>query len=582
MNKKLICERSELGFATRRIWVVLLLLLISVGMQTAAQEQETIRVTGKLVRVMGPGGETTGWSIRLESEITVDGKPVRSIEVEGPASKLDKLENKCVKAQGQINHRHGVVRGDWPVLMIFTIEVNFTVSSGVDLVQHVSGSNTRNNDFASPYCYHFQLPNFTTAGNAVVVGFTFQNNPTPAVSDDQGDSYALQVNYFDSADSQSIGIATAFNVVAGARLISVCFSSDPGGYVQPMATEFDNVIAMDATGTASQGSGTSVSPGALTPTVTGDLAYQLVYSLSTNQSSFTAGSQSNISWNLLSADLLDGWAAQYGQYNSTASLTPTLTMGTSQKWISAAILLQTGTSGGVPSGMRIVHLVHENIPEHTASGGTGNPFPNPLALQFPSSGNLLVAMIGGGYNSATITSMTDTNNNTWSQVGTTQVIAGNDTALAYYTGNAVSSSNLALTLQWSATDGDFTAFLYDVTGAAASPLDTSAGTTGYQSSAGNLTLPFTITPAEANELIFAETVWDYNTGAGMLPQGAFFDTNTFDGESQSGPEPVDENNNWGHLLTTGTAPVDITWEIMFSGLPVNDWAAMAVAFKPTP
>ncbi|MGB2591015.1 MAG: LamG-like jellyroll fold domain-containing protein, partial [Candidatus Acidiferrum sp.] len=36
------------------------------------------------------------------------------------------------------------------------------------LVQHVSSSNTRNNSFSSPYCYHFQLPNFTTAGNAVV------------------------------------------------------------------------------------------------------------------------------------------------------------------------------------------------------------------------------------------------------------------------------------------------------------------------------------------------------------------------------------------------------------------------------
>ncbi|HET7208804.1 MAG TPA: LamG-like jellyroll fold domain-containing protein, partial [Terriglobales bacterium] len=62
-------------------------------------------------------------------------------------------------------------------------------SSTPDLVQHVSSSNTRgggsvNNTFTSPYCYHFQLPNSTTAGNAVVVGFTFNSNPTPRVSDD--------------------------------------------------------------------------------------------------------------------------------------------------------------------------------------------------------------------------------------------------------------------------------------------------------------------------------------------------------------------------------------------------------------
>jgi hypothetical protein len=470
-----------------------------------------------------------------------------------------------------------------------TLTVLPSGGSGPDLVQHVSGSNTRNNGFASPNCYHFQLPNFTTAGNAVVVGFTFQNNPTPSVSDDKGNSYSVQVNYYNTADTQSIAIAAAFNVVAGTRVISVCFSSDPGGFVQPMATEFDNVVGMDGSVTtatnASNGSGTPVSPGTLTPTVSGDLVYQVVYSISSNQpnqSSFTAGVQSNISWNLLSADLMDGWAAQYGQYNSMAPLTPTLTMGNSQKWITAAVLLQTGSTGSLPAGMRIVHLQHENIPEHTSSGGTGNPFPNPTHLQFPSTGNLLVAMMGGGNNSCVITGMSDTNGNSWHQAGATQVIAGNDTVQAFYAGSASSSSNLALTVNWSASDGDFTIFLYDVTGAAASPLDTTAGATNTQTTAGNLTMPFNITPAGANELIFAETVWDYNTGSGMLPSGSFFDTNTFDGESQSGPEPVDENNAWGHIITANTAPVSITWQVMFGGLPVQNWAGMAVAFKPGP
>ena len=141
--------------------------------------------------------------------------------------------------------------------------------------------------------------------------------------------------------------------------------------------------------------------GNLRPTVSGDLAYQIVFSLSVNQSSFTAGSQENIGWNLLSADLMDGWAGQYGVYGSASAINPTMSMGTSQNWVTAAILLQEGNAGSVPSGMRIVHLVHENIPYHTAAGGTGTPFPNPVPLQFPSSGNLLVAMIGGGTNEPT-------------------------------------------------------------------------------------------------------------------------------------------------------------------------------------
>jgi chitodextrinase len=472
---------------------------------------------------------------------------------------------------------------------ISSLAVTVTVTSSqngdpamAQVVQHVSSSNTRNNNFSSPYCYHFQLPNLTTAGNALVVGFTFNGNPTPSVSDDQGDSFTTQVNYYDSADTQSIGIATAFNIVAGARVISVCFSSDPGGYTQPMATEFNNVIGIDGPGSGSQGTGTSVASGSLTPSVTGDLAYQVGFSLSVNQSSFTAGSQSNISWSLLSADILDGWAAQYGLYNSTASISPTLSMGTSQKWISAGLLLKTGTSGSVPSGMRIVHLVHENVPYHTDAGGTGNPFPNPTTVQFPSTGNLLVAMIGGGYLACTVTGVIDNNSNAWAQAGGTEIQANNDVSQAFYAGNATTSGNLRMTVSWSATDGDFTLFLYDITGAAASPLDTATGATGSQSNAGNLTMPYTVNPADPGELVFAEIIWDENTGSGIAGSGWLFDTNTFSGESESGPEPIDQNNGWGHYVTTSTSPVNVTWESMFAGLAVGNWSSVAVAFKPAP
>jgi hypothetical protein len=257
-----------------------------------------------------------------------------------------------------------------------------TLSGGPTLIQHVSGSNTRGIQFTSPFCYYFRLPNPTTAGNAVIVGFTFSNNPTPTVTDDQNNRYNIVEKYNDAADNHSVAVVAAFNVSAGARKISVCFNSDPGTYVQPMATEFDNVIAVDGSGAGSNGTGTSVTTGSLTPTVSGDLVYQIVFSLSASQSSFIAGSQGNIAWNLLSADLTDGWAAQYGVYDSTSAINPTMSMGTNQKWVSAAILLEAGTSGSVPSGMRIVHLVHENIPYHTAAGGTGNPFPNPVRFSF--------------------------------------------------------------------------------------------------------------------------------------------------------------------------------------------------------
>jgi hypothetical protein len=276
---------------------------------------------------------------------------------------------------------------------------------------------------------------------------------------------------------------------------------------------------------------------------------------------------------------MDGWAGQIGVLRASSPVSPSLTLGTADKWVSAAILLKAGSAGAVPGGLRIVHLAHENIPYHTSAGGTGAPFANPLPLQFPCSGNLLVAMIGGGNAPETVTSMTDTSGNTWSQAGPTY--AGGDAIVqVYYAGNATPSSDLGLTSQWAATLGDFTYFLYDVAGASSTPLDTTAGGSGNQSTAGNLTLPFTLTPASTGEIVFSQVMWDYNTGSGLV--GQLFDTNTFTGESESGPEPVDENNGWGHAITTTTQPMSFTWNLLFGDLPVGAWAGMAVAFKANP
>ncbi len=203
----------------------------------------------------------------------------------------------------------------------------------------VSGSQcyTRNNGFFQSFCYFYQLPGLTTAGNSVIVGFTYQNNVTPTVTDDIGNSYTIEETYFDAADGQSVGIAAAFNIAAGARVISLCFNSDPGAYVQPMATEFDNVIGIDGAGSATQGNSVVASPGNMTATVSGDVVYQVAVSLSFSQTSFTASSQNGVTWNLLSADLMDGLAGQYGVDASTGAINPIISMGTSQNWISAGI-----------------------------------------------------------------------------------------------------------------------------------------------------------------------------------------------------------------------------------------------------
>jgi heat shock protein HslJ len=81
-----------------------------------------LTVSGKLQKSMGIGGESTGWTITLDSKIDVDGKPVDSIEVQGSKKTLESLADQPVEASGVIVHKTGVERGSWPVLQIKKIE----------------------------------------------------------------------------------------------------------------------------------------------------------------------------------------------------------------------------------------------------------------------------------------------------------------------------------------------------------------------------------------------------------------------------------------------------------------------------
>ena len=86
-----------------RIAAVVALIFMCTAVQAAPQTQPKMTVTGTLARAMAIGGESTGWSIQVDPEITVDGKPVHSIEISyKDAKKLEQLANKRVKATGKL------------------------------------------------------------------------------------------------------------------------------------------------------------------------------------------------------------------------------------------------------------------------------------------------------------------------------------------------------------------------------------------------------------------------------------------------------------------------------------------------
>jgi heat shock protein HslJ len=131
-----------------RIGQVLALLCICFA--ATAQEQK-ITATGKLVRAMAIGGESTGWTIQLDSEIDIGGKQVHSIEVASQdATKLKQFENKHVRASGTISHRHGVERRDRSILDVSSIEEiemksAFNLAGSEWLLEDLAGSGVIDN-----------------------------------------------------------------------------------------------------------------------------------------------------------------------------------------------------------------------------------------------------------------------------------------------------------------------------------------------------------------------------------------------------------------------------------------------------
>jgi hypothetical protein len=90
--------------------------------QAPAQKEQKLTVTGKLVRQMAIGAESTGWAVEFPA-MTIEDKQVHSLQVSySNSSKLEKLENKRVKASGKLGHKQGVETGQQPVLEISSIK----------------------------------------------------------------------------------------------------------------------------------------------------------------------------------------------------------------------------------------------------------------------------------------------------------------------------------------------------------------------------------------------------------------------------------------------------------------------------
>lgn len=452
------------------------------------------------------------------------------------------------------------------------------------LVQHASCPNSRNtgNQQSNTPDYKCPLPEPSQSGNAIIVGVRSAAQGSFSISDDKSNSYTL-VNSVSDGSGTYVAIYLAINVASGTRFIDFHRTTPNADAAALSVSEYYNVAlssAVDKSNCNAGSSSTSITAGSMTPAVSGDLLWQWATNgsggggLPNSVSSFTAGSQSNITWQLLGTDLYDGTATEAGIYNATSAINPTFTSGTSESFTSCAIALKAASAGTAPTqAFRIIHMLHQQHPKSAA-----NPFP----IQFPTSGNLIVASyISGGSN---ISSVSSSPSNTWSSTGAP---AGSEgiTALSqiYYAGNATTANNMTISFNRNDNTSDGTLMMYDFTGASATPLDKdSAGQTGNQTSqvSSFTTCNGCLTPSAANEVIIANAGWNWCTGNGVsAPSGALFDPATDTGNSVNGPESADQNNGWMHYYEPGTSALSVTWSPMACSQAEGEWAGRVAAFS---
>jgi hypothetical protein len=444
--------------------------------------------------------------------------------------------------------------------------------------------------------YNCPLPNPTGAGNLLVVWVRYSNANSPTVSFTDnigGNTYTQATSCLDNSNNQTESrLYYVQNVKSGVNLVTVHFSAS-STLVQMQPYEFYNVATTSALDQAvcDVSSGTSISSGALPDlSASGDLIVH--FGFTDNDTAITScatGSESDIAWRMRAA-LISGpepMCFQYGNYNSTASFSPTMTFSASGSYISLAAAFKAANAGTPPGpGIRVVYVQHDDGSTESSTS---------FSAQLPVSGNLIAELSTAGCvspslaNCAYATAIAD-GTNAWTQVGSTYVGVAGPVGAIWYAKN-VSPGFYPLSITMHPAGGGrvypLSWIMYDIAGAdAVSPLDLNFGGAGNglatSDNSGLDSSPvttFTATPSKQNEVILAEAGYGWDTFTGLIsPTGAQFLSANY--ISETNWTWCDLNGGWG-LFYNGTSTAAETWtwtHNMSSGQGAGAGVGLGVAF----
>ena len=475
------------------------------------------------------------------------------------------------------------------VLFVLLLAAVGAAAQTPTLIQDVNCPNSGDYGSGTGNTYTCALPEPVSAtGNIVLIGIFSGNTSNSTVADDKSDTITNATAATDS-DSNRIEVWYTY-ATAGTRTFTITPAST-GGYVSVHLSEYFNVGALDTKNChTATSSSTSITAGSITPTASGDLLWQIAENDTVaSVASFTASTQSNWAASLNKVSIHDGFGAQAGIYSSTAAINPTLTAGTSKTYDSCVMALKPATAGGAPSArFRIVGLLHEQMVSGQSS---------PQAIQFPTSGNHMIAIsfeggniamcLASGNPSGCTSGISSSPSNAWASTGTASDATASVPQI-FYVCSANTSNAMTISIPFEGPGPPYSTYLvYEIAGAApTSCLDTDSGVvSGNQTSivSSLTTCSACVTTSSASgELIlgnFGQN--DCTATAVTAPSGGLFDAAVYTGNNYNGPQNVDQNNGWFHAYSTsGSMAITSTYSESCSGEAEDEWYGRVAAFRP--
>lgn len=449
------------------------------------------------------------------------------------------------------------------------------------------GAGTASGSSGESVVCRFAQPTLGGAGDCIVGGYA--NDTSSAVytpSDDASNGYTIK-SYEDSTNTETIAFFYSINDTSATYVKLTNSASAP--LRMPWIAEFTNCGALDVSSGGNHGTSTTATAGSLTPAVTGDLVIQEMYAdyqtPGTVTMTPTVGSQSGITWGFLAAGRAALGAVQWGVYNSTSALNPTMSYsltgtGYTNGFESIAVSLKAASSGpSIPTGPWVYGMKDSWL----TNGGTGITafYTSPRTDNFPcpSAATMgYIAWIGETAYSDALTAVT-LNGASMTQTGAAYYGTADSDTHNYYITSATMSTNQTIVLTGSFSGAS--SIEYCASGLSTFA-QTSTGSGDQTSTTGTLTdtpSPL-LTPTGSSGIIFTQAGVSLNTLYGGLSASGFTcysHTGVDSGENVS-DSGIDENNGWGMCEFSGSAGLTPVWTEYISTMAANRFSDRADEF----